>query len=94
MKKRSISLGEKQEESFMRKPNKNYGGYAFPMPATTWPDGMIEPPEFGMYLRDWFAGLALSAISTSYAADYTAQKAYAIADAMLVERSISRDGAL
>jgi hypothetical protein len=54
------------------------GGPAFP-------DAML--PSKGMTLRDWFAGMTLSAIGDKFANhDTTARRAYEIADAMLVER--------
>ena len=53
--------------------------------------------HYGMSLRDWFAGQALSSVIASCAADSLrphetrermfAEKAYVIADAMLAERA-------
>lgn len=64
---------------------------AFPMPAVAGFHG----PEFGMSLRDWFAGQALSGIIASHAdsdmplpsASKTAQWAYDYADALLAARN-------
>ena len=71
----------------------NDGGPAFP-------DHPLEHPNYwhqgnpGMSLRDWFAGKALAVVTA--AADYTkgpcdaaiAERAYAIADAMLKAREL------
>ncbi len=71
--------------------NKNTGGPAFPTV-------MIDKPEGGMTLRDYFAAKALSAIykDTTESAridgwpdkwrDYVAEEAYDMADAMLKAR--------
>lgn len=76
---------------------KNTGGAAFPMTGYTDPNGNITYPEFGMSLRDWFAGQALAAFGAWSPAPYTftqeaadrvrAKRAYEIADAMLAERA-------
>lgn len=62
------------------------GGCAFPFNAGEFG---IEPSS-GMSLRDWFAGQALSAMSEPFAKkekpEHRAKAAYALADAMLVER--------
>jgi hypothetical protein len=47
--------------------------------------------EYGMSLRDWFAGQALAGMQSQYKAgrlrhDYAATDAYAFADAMLAAR--------
>lgn len=61
------------------------GGAAFPLPRA-W-------EEYGMTLRDWFAGQALAMCAathgwpTSGDGPQIAERAYAIADAMLAERS-------
>lgn len=51
-----------------------------------WPEAGYEP-HYGMTLRDWFAGQALSnpAICTA-SSEYPHLDAYAFADAMLAER--------
>lgn len=63
------------------------GGPAFPVPDTI-PDGTGDG-TFGMTLRDWFAGQAMSAlIPTGVYCDYehVSAIAYAQADAMIAER--------
>lgn len=72
------------------------GGYAFPV---SWGDGTV--PDFGMTLRDWFAGQALGSVlivtaqglnrpEPKFAGEKVsavlAREAYAIADAMMAER--------
>ena len=48
---------------------------------------LLEEAREGMSLRDWFAGQALSALSTTMSdPEPMARRAYAIADAMLIER--------
>jgi len=56
---------------------------AFPVPGTY---GAVDS---GMTLRDWFAGQALAGSDISHIDDSTAaaRHAYALADAMLAERS-------
>ena len=62
------------------------GGPAFPVTPTD-NSGQIGPTEYGMSLRDWFAGKAISGIwadgelKGSY--DDLAEHAYEQADAML-----------
>jgi hypothetical protein len=79
----------------------NNGGPAFPhgaLPSGKTPDGLEwkdVPPQGGMSLRDWFAGMALQGILSNAwiaerfgAAEATrAKDAYAFADAMLEERN-------
>jgi len=73
----------------MAKPD---GGPAFPTPATTVKGNQGEDltylAEPGMMLRDWFAGQALARIpmGTFLIHEETAEAAYELADAMLVER--------
>lgn len=73
----------------------NDGGYAFPVAGYINEHGNEIPGEFGMTLRDWFAGQALASftkVDTAY--DYTtghcdtalARRAWAAADAMLAQR--------
>lgn len=68
----------------------NDGGYAFPVPGTE-----RNYPEFGMSLRDWFAGQALAGLCANpnnhNIQEVCARIAYAQADAMLAERQ--KDGA-
>ena len=73
--------------------SKANGGPAFPDPIRARCDG-----GSGMSLRDWFAGQAISAVIRQCAMDlvinkddrnpekYFAEKAFAVADAMLAER--------
>jgi len=71
--------------------NKNTGGPAFPLQAEGY------APDFGMTLRDWFAGQALTGLDQGATSDirddlyyqepsHLAKRAYAIADAMIAER--------
>lgn len=75
------------------------GGYAFPFSHFQTPDGMCATTtEYGMSLRDWFAGqamlptflLSLEAVKSGGDANISerdlAEGAYAFADAMLAER--------
>lgn len=76
------------------------GGAAFPFSHFETPDGMVATTtEFGMSLRDWFAGQALTGILACFK-DYRgavgadgkatsnsrARLAYELADAMLEHR--------
>lgn len=72
---------------------KHNGGPAFPLAGSETENGDIQNyPEFGMSLRDWFAGQALAGQALKRAdewwADYelAAKRCYKIADAMLAER--------
>lgn len=61
--------------------------FAFPVPAA---EGY--GPEFGMTLRDWFAGQALAMAAPAYvnlpeSAEILARRCFAVADAMLAERA-------
>lgn len=62
------------------------GGPAFPSPQCgDW------SPEYGMSLRDWFAGQALAGMMASddgSTPENVAAEAYEIADAMLAARSL------
>ncbi len=66
------------------------GGPAFPLftsPSET--GGNIPPIQYGMTLRDWFAGQALAGISApscGYEVQRAAQRSYELADAMLAAR--------
>lgn len=75
---------------------------AFPLPDERMPDGSgIREGSPGMTLRDWFAGQAIGSVVRQCAGDAAfgypdgvesmeqlfAQKAFAIADAMLAERA-------
>jgi hypothetical protein len=68
---------------------------AFPLPGFTDSNGHSSYPEYGMSLRDWFAGQALSGIYASqWFSDHTAGNggagaalsAYGAADAMMKAR--------
>lgn len=66
---------------------------------TAFPAGDMRgyEPSFGMTLRDYFAGQALSAMPiqtsvTDLIANYMARTAYTIADAMLAARSQNGGG--
>lgn len=76
------------------------GGYAFPAPQVKNEyGGIIQEPAPGMTLRDWFAGMALHGWLATYGPDQVhpmtsenglavvSKQAYAVADAMLKERS-------
>lgn len=68
------------------------GGQAFPQPVTVGPSDDMYPAYPGMTLRDWFAGQALAGY---FAAPHTPHRnaqdcaayMYAVADAMIAERS-------
>lgn len=68
------------------------GGPAFPMTGSTlnWDAEKGQyVPQYGMTLRDWFAGQALAGLLANGGAafwDRDAQNAYAAADAMLAAR--------
>ena len=77
----------------------NNGGSAFPLPASTMPNGGHQWHEYGMTLRDWFAGQALQGYLagrnnnlSENPSNFTAQKAcrdcYAYADAMIAAREV------
>lgn len=61
------------------------GGFAFPIPATE-----HNYAEFGMTIRDWFAGKALAGLLACQDTVGTnvdiARSVYALADAMIAER--------
>lgn len=75
------------------------GGPAFPIVADGGPDSGLHPEiQYGMSLRDFFAGMAMQGILAANAqtheevtdqnVDYVvAREAYRSADAMLAERS-------
>jgi hypothetical protein len=63
----------------------NDGGPAYPMHPNSW--------EYGMTLRDWFAGQALAGMGLEYTSDKfchasVAECAYRYADAMLKAREV------
>ena len=76
------------------------GGPAFPKAAGTWEK--LHEAE-GMSLRDWFAGMALSAMISAnlpkpahkgeewFNPGFTASCAYGMADAMLAQRKSKED---
>ena len=67
------------------------GGSAFPVPNSDLAGSY--PPDPGMTLRDWFAGMAMQGILSSLPAEaeynprVTAQSAFVHADQMLMERA-------
>lgn len=64
------------------------GGQAFPLPCVVDPVGDVYLAYPGMTLRDYFAGQALASERlTGVSPLLTAQAAYELADAMLVERA-------
>lgn len=75
------------------------GPSAFPLAV---PGDCMMQPDFGMELRDWFAGQALPAIVAACVNDtdarrlghetYFAIKSYALADAMMAARTPVADG--
>lgn len=78
----------------------NDGGSAFPQPAKHYGDGSSSiPPNNGMSLRDWFAGMAMQGILSAADSDefeyydpavehakWVPVTAYSIADAMIAAR--------
>jgi hypothetical protein len=69
------------------------GGTAFPIPGTEY-----SAAEYGMSLRDWFAGQAVMGIGAAFipkhampTAEEIAKGAYAIADAMIAQGKIKND---
>ena len=73
------------------------GGPAFPGTFVDFQDG-FDRQEFGMSLRDWFAGQALAASAAMYPfgenrySEEAACWAYSIADAMLKKRKETKNG--
>lgn len=70
------------------------GGQAFPQPVTVGPNDDLYPAYPGMTLRDWFAGQALTGLvafdrphAEGNKPEHFGRWAYAIADAMIAERS-------
>ena len=68
---------------------RNDGGPAFPSPADRMPDGSgVCAPEYGMGLRDYFAGQALVGLCAKNGGRWdNAESAYFMADAMLAKRT-------
>lgn len=69
------------------------GGHAFPFPSTVYEQGKhtVENGDYGMTLRDWFAGMALQGICSQLQAhpkhsDIYAKFAYEQADKMIETR--------
>ena len=70
------------------------GGPAFPSGTMNLPNGEVIFGEYGMTLRDWFAGKAMAArlstidiqVFNSEPRSITAQHAYQYADAMIEAR--------
>lgn len=78
--------------------HKYNGGSAFPLPVADQECcGRFESGYGGMSLRDYFAAKVAGAVwanldmPVDYAADFTAEAAYKIADAMLKARDSSHD---
>lgn len=72
----------------------NDGGPAFPHSGYSDGNGVVHDyPEYGMRLRDWFAGKALVGMMAWRGLDAhkPAESAYALADLMLEERSVDHD---
>lgn len=80
----------------------NDGGPAFPSPTDRFPDGCVNAwMEYGMSLRDWFAGEAIKGICDVCQFDtpepmesreqMLARKCYSFADAMLAARERKED---
>lgn len=76
---------------------KDTGGMAFPMPGSTDGNGNVTYPEFGMSLRDYFAGQALIGLigklesdaydSVAEASASCGPASYEFADALLEARN-------
>ena len=61
---------------------------AFPTRNEHYPNGQIEYGQNGMYLRQWYAGKAMEALirlSNADMAEVIAEKAFKIAEAMIIE---------
>lgn len=76
---------------------KDDGGPAFPLPQATSDEREVSVRQYaepGMSLRDWFAGQALTGLSSKNGSvsETTARIAYRYADAMLAERNKTDDG--
>jgi hypothetical protein len=66
----------------------NDGGPAFPTPDTVHANGQVQYGTFGMTLRDFFAGQALTSIATEACdMDEKARWCYRLADQMLIARN-------
>lgn len=71
------------------------GGPAFPIPLNPGEDYEFHGPTDGMYLRDWFAGLAMQGLLAAQIYGFNdrpakgpfASMAYEMADAMLKTRA-------
>lgn len=70
----------------------NDGGPAFPLAASTMPNGEHQWHEYGMSLRDWFAGQALAGMLSNpeciTGRPAVAVHAYGYADAMIAAREV------
>ena len=75
----------------------NDGGPAFPLSGSADLNGNYAYPEYGMSLRDWFAGQALAGLISHYGTrpgasiDEPPRRAFIIADAMLAARQQGGD---
>ena len=63
------------------------GGAAFPFEHSSERFLYTQQHSKGMTLRDWFAGQAVAMFEIEYAPEVVAERCYAIADAMLKQRS-------
>lgn len=66
--------------------NTNTGGPAFPSGLTEMADDTVDSLHKGMNLRDYFAAKAMQMLRSDLSADWTAERAYEMADAMLKAR--------
>jgi len=62
------------------------GGQAFPIGGITTPNGEVVWPEYGMTLRDYFAGQVIAG-DVGGSPSQQAKWAYEVADAMLKART-------
>jgi len=60
---------------------------AFPVPNEHYPNGDVQYGHNGMYLRQWYAGLAMQTLIGigDDSPEVNARAAFAIADAMILE---------
>jgi len=69
---------------------KEDGGFAFPVPAGgNAEQGNFHMQEYGVSVRDYFACAAMqgmASVAVVFSPEFIANQAYAMADAMLLER--------